>query len=273
MFAKNEEGVSTAYIDILPSRATIGDTTWQVAPSTIVYSKNRLQVNGFSVSHDNQMLAINGTATNNIDDSLVVTLNDIDVSYVLNLVNFHSVDFYGMASGEARVAGAFSEKPLLSADVIVKDFKFEMGRMGTLFANVGYNHDEGRVEIDAVAKDDDNRWTDINGYVSPKHNYINLAIDAHRTRAEFMESFCGSFMDNVDADINGNVNVVGQGCSRRLCQTICAQHRLLDARRFGDIRSRRNKVPGRHHIRSQWQHWYNVWKYIPSAPYQPVVRP
>ena len=74
VFAKNEEGVSTAYIDILPSRTTIGDTTWQVAPSTIVYSKNRLQVNGFSVSHDNQMLAINGTATNNIDDSLVVSL-------------------------------------------------------------------------------------------------------------------------------------------------------------------------------------------------------
>lgn len=209
VFAKDEEGVSTAYIDVLPSRATIGDTTWHVAPSSIIYSKNKLQVNSFSVSHDNQMLAINGTATKNENDSLLVTLNDIDVSYVLNLVNFHSVDFLGMASGEARIAGAFSEKPLLSADVIVKDFKFETGRMGTLYANVGYNHDEGNIEINAVAKDEDNRWTDINGYVSPKHNYIDLAIDAHRTRAEFMESFCGSFMDNVNADINGNVNVVG----------------------------------------------------------------
>lgn len=209
VFAKDEEGVSTAYIDVLPSRATIGDTTWHVAPSSIIYSKNKLQVNSFSVSHDNQMLAINGTATKSENDSLLVTLNDIDVSYVLNLVNFHSVDFFGMASGEARIAGAFSEKPLLSADVIVKDFKFETGRMGTLYANVGYNHEEGNIEINAVAKDEDNRWTDINGYVSPKHNYINLAIDAHRTRAEFMESFCGSFMDNVNADINGNVNVVG----------------------------------------------------------------
>lgn len=209
VFAKDEEGVSTAYIDVLPSRATIGDTTWHVAPSSIIYSKNKLQVNSFSVSHDNQMLAINGTATKSENDSLLVTLNDIDVSYVLNLVNFHSVDFFGMASGEARIAGAFSEKPLLSADVIVKDFKFETGRMGTLYANVGYNHEEGNIEIDAVAKDEDNRWTDINGYVSPKHNYIDLAIDAHRTRAEFMESFCGSFMDNVNADINGNVNVVG----------------------------------------------------------------
>lgn len=209
VFAKDEEGVSTAYIDVLPSRATIGDTTWHVAPSSIIYSKNKLQVNSFSVSHDNQMLAINGTATKSENDSLLVTLNDIDVSYVLNLVNFHSVDFLGMASGEARIAGAFSEKPLFSADVIVKDFKFETGRMGTLYANVGYNHEEGNIEINAVAKDEDNRWTDINGYVSPKHNYIDLAIDAHRTRAEFMESFCGSFMDNVNADINGNVNVVG----------------------------------------------------------------
>lgn len=209
VFAKDEEGVSTAYIDVLPSRATIGDTTWHVAPSSIIYSKNKLQVNSFSVSHDNQMLAINGTATKSENDSLLVTLNDIDVSYVLNLVNFHSVDFLGMASGEARIAGAYSEKPLLSADVIVKDFKFETGRMGTLYANVGYNHEEGNIEINAVAKDEDNRWTDINGYVSPKHNYIDLAIDAHRTRAEFMESFCGSFMDNVNADINGNVNVVG----------------------------------------------------------------
>lgn len=209
VFAKDEEDVSTAYIDVLPSRATIGDTTWHVAPSSIIYSKNKLQVNSFSVSHDNQMLAINGTATKSENDSLLVTLNDIDVSYVLNLVNFHSVDFLGMASGEARIAGAFSEKPLLSADVIVKDFKFETGRMGTLYANVGYNHEEGNIEINAVAKDEDNRWTDINGYVSPKHNYIDLAIDAHHTRAEFMESFCGSFMDNVNADINGNVNVVG----------------------------------------------------------------
>ena len=209
VFAKDDDGVSTAYIDVLPSRATIGDTTWQVAPSAIVYSKNRLKVDGFSISHDNQMLAINGTATKSLEDSLLVTLNDIDVSYVLNLVNFHSVDFFGMASGEARVAGAFNGKPLLTADLQEKDFKFESGRMGTLYANVNYDVDEGRINIGAIAQDEDGRHTDINGYVSPKHNSIDLGIDAHRTRAEFMESFCGSFMDNVDADINGKLNVVG----------------------------------------------------------------
>ena len=209
VFAKNEDGVSTAYVNVLASRATIGDTTWYVMPSNITYSKNRLAVDGFAVKHGNQYIAIDGMATKSHDDSLAVTLNGIDVSYILNLVNFHSVEFAGMASGNASVAGAFSGKPRLAANLKVNNFLFENGRMGTLMANVGYNDDEGRIEIDATARDEDGRHTDINGYVSPKHNYIDLGIDAHRTRAEFMESFCGSFMDNVKADIEGHVNVVG----------------------------------------------------------------
>ncbi len=209
VFAKDDNGVSTAYVDVLPSLATVGDSTWHIMPSSIVYSKNRLHVDGFSINHGNQYLAIDGMATKSHDDSLTVKLNNIDVSYILNLVNFHSVDFFGMASGEAYVAGAFSGKPKLAADLQVKDFMFETGHMGTLFAKVGYDDDEGRININAIARDEDNRHTNINGYVSPKHNYIDLAIDAHRTRAEFMEGFCDSFMDNVNADINGNINVVG----------------------------------------------------------------
>lgn len=208
-FAKDEHGVSTAYIDVLESKATIGDTTWHVKPSNITYKKNRLEVDGFAIQHGNQYIAIDGTATKSLDDSLHVTLSDIDVSYILNLVNFHSVDFYGAASGHAYLAGLFGGAPQTAADLTVKDFKFETGRMGTLAAHVTYNDTEGRIEIDANADDEDNRRTIINGYVSPRHNYIDLGITARRTRAEFMESFCGSFMDNVNADINGEINVVG----------------------------------------------------------------
>ena len=74
----------------------------------------------------------------------------------------------------------------MGADLTVKQFKFETGRMGTLYANVAYDNEEGRINIDAKALDEDNRRTIINGYVSPKHKFIDLAINANRTRAEFM---------------------------------------------------------------------------------------
>ena len=208
-FAKDKDGRSTAYVEVQDSKATIGDTIWHIHPSNIIYSKNRLEVKDFAIQHDKQYIAIDGIATKSLNDTLHVNLNDIDVSYILNLVNFHSVDFSGAASGRGHLAGLFSNAPQTGADLAIKDFLFENGRMGTLYANVGYNNTDERIEINAHAEDEGDRSTIINGYVSPSHNYIDLGIQANNTRAEFMESFCSSFIDNVDADINGHVNIVG----------------------------------------------------------------
>ena len=209
VFAKNEEGESTAYVDILESRTTIGDTTWHIHPAHVTYYKNHLNIDGFKVSHGNQAIGVDGTATNSVDDSLTVKLKNVDVNYVLDLINFHSVEFYGMASGTACLAGVFGKAPLINSDLQVDQFKFEGGRMGTLFANIGYNSEEGRIEFDAVAKDEGDRRTVINGYVSPRNSYIDLGIKAEGTRAEFLSGFCDSFMDNINANINGKLNVVG----------------------------------------------------------------
>ncbi len=208
-FAKNASGVSTAYINVMESEAAIGDTVWHIAPSSIVYNKNALSVDGFSIRHNEQLLSINGAATKSRDDSLTVTLNDIDINYVLNLIDFHTVEFSGMASGETSIVSVFSEAPQISANLNVREFKFENGRMGTLYANVGYDTQEQRINIDAVAKDGPDRNTFIEGYVSPKQNFIDLAFKADNTRAEFLESFCGSFMQDINVDLRGGVRLAG----------------------------------------------------------------
>ena len=66
-----------------------------------------------------------------------------------------------------------------------------------------------QIDIKAVADEDKGNQTIIDGYVSPKRNYIDLGITAVGTNMKFMESFCGSFMDNIEARASGKVNVVG----------------------------------------------------------------
>lgn len=58
-------------------------------------------------SHGDQHIIINGKATPQATDSIVADLKDVDVAYILNLVNFHSVDFAGKASGKAVVKSIF----------------------------------------------------------------------------------------------------------------------------------------------------------------------
>ena len=133
-------------MELNPSVVTIGDTVWQVLPATVEYAKDNLRVNGFKICHDKQSIAIDGRATKDLNDSLNVELKDINISYILNLVNFHSVEFSGMATGTATVAAPFAQQPKAYARLRVDDFRFEDGRMGTLHANVD------RVEVQRCSK-------------------------------------------------------------------------------------------------------------------------
>lgn len=207
-FYKNTDNVSTAHVDIKPSVIHIGEKPWQVHPADITYSKNHLEIENFEVSHGDQHVAVNGLATPNKEDSIVAQLKDVDVEYILNLVNFHSVDFSGKASGKAIVKSIFND-PDAYAKLDIKDFEFEHGPMGILHANVSFNKELSQIDINAVADEGEEHQTLIDGYVSPKRNYIDLGIEAQGTNMKFMESFCGSFMDNIQARAKGKVNLVG----------------------------------------------------------------
>ena len=207
-FYNNHHGMATANINIQPSTIAIGDSVWHVKPASINYYENHLTVNHLSVEHNKQHIIINGEATPNANDTLTVDLHDVDVSYILNLINFHSVEFAGKATGLAHISSLFGE-PDMRGDLWVRDFKFEDGRMGILTANVALNHQKEQLDIDATAFDENDSRTYIHGYVSPQRNYIDLNIKANNTRGEFIESFCGSFMRNTDLRINGNVRVFG----------------------------------------------------------------
>lgn len=207
-FYKNTDNVSTAHVDIKPSVIHIGEKPWKVHPADITYSKNHLEIENFEVSHGDQHVAVNGLATPNKEDSIVAQLKDVDVEYILNLVNFHSVDFSGKASGKAIVKSIFND-PDAYAKLDIKDFEFEHGPMGILHANVSFNKELSQIDINAVADEGEEHQTLIDGYVSPKRNYIDLGIEAQGTNMKFMESFCGSFMDNIQARAKGEVNLVG----------------------------------------------------------------
>ena len=207
-FYKNTDNVSTAHVDIKPSVIHIAEKPWEVHPADITYSKNHLEIENFEVSHGDQHVAVNGLATPNKEDSIVAQLKDVDVEYILNLVNFHSVDFSGKASGKAIVKSIFND-PDAYAKLDIKDFEFEHGPMGILHANVSFNKELSQIDINAVADEGEEHQTLIDGYVSPKRNYIDLGIEAQGTNMKFMESFCGSFMDDIQARAKGKVNLVG----------------------------------------------------------------
>ena len=207
-FYKSFHGKTAIHTAIDKSQLTIDKTKLDILPSEITYIDKTLNINNFKISNNRQHLTINGAVTKNESDSITVDMQNIDVGYVLNLINFHSVSFSGYASGRASIKSLFNT-PEANATLKVDSFLFERGRMGTLYANVDYNSTDKQINIKATADDGPDAKTLINGYVSPDRNYIDLGIKAKGTRLEFLESFCGSFMDNVTLRGNGFCRVFG----------------------------------------------------------------
>ena len=207
-FFTNENGEKAASIEIIPSHINIGDKQWEVAASKIDYRKNFIDVEQFKIEHGQQHILINGTASDNTNDSLSIDLKAVDVDYVLNLVNFHSVSFSGEASGRAYVVAPFGKFDA-HAKLNVDKFLFEDGRMGVLDANVNWNREEKQIDIHATANDGPDAKTHINGYVSPARNYIDLDLRADGTHIDFLHSFTNSFISEVTGQARGRLNLVG----------------------------------------------------------------
>lgn len=224
-FFTSDNGATGVHVTVNPSEIMLGEKKWLLNPADIIYRKNELTVDMLNFSHGDQHIIINGKATPQATDSIVADLKDVDVAYILNLVNFHSVDFAGKASGKAVVKSIF-QTPEAYANLDVKDFVFENGLLGTLHAKAAYDNQEGQINIDATAEDGPEHLTVINGYVSPKRNYIDLGIEAHNTSLKFMENFCGSFLNNVEAWCKGKLNVVGDLKNINLVGDVVAHGRM-----------------------------------------------
>ncbi len=203
------DGQHTGIINVLPSQLTVQNSLWQVSPAEIIYAKNNVTVSDFSIKHGQQHITVNGRASKSPADSITVDLVDVDVEYVLNLVNFHSVDFGGMASGTAYVSSLF-DNPQAEADLTVRDFLFEHGRMGVLKAKAQWDNEKKTIDIDAIANNGPASMTLVSGYIDPSSpGYIDLDIKAIDSPIEFARSFTDSFADRVEGQAQGGVRLYG----------------------------------------------------------------
>lgn len=206
-FSPTLNGKTLVNISIPNSSFEVGDSIWHISSRGIQYDAGKLSLDHLVIGNENQHLYINGIASTSMNDSICAELKNIDVSYILNLVNFHSVRFDGLATGNVS-ATAVMDRIKADATLNIKDFRFENGRLGTMKLKADYNHEEGRINLEGVTADTAS-YLAIKGFVSPKHNDIDLNMTLEDTRLEFMNSFCGSFLEDINLTGNGHLRLHG----------------------------------------------------------------
>ena len=203
----SEEGTLLT-TQIVPSAVTIADTTWQIASGRLSLQKEGVEIHNLSVRHADQALTVDGKLSGNERDRLEANLERLDVAYILDLVDFHTVEFAGRASGKVVFSKA-ETSPLLDAHLQVGGFRFNDAYLGEADIRGNWDSAEGQINLNALMTEQGVGSTQVLGYVSPKRKGLDLHITADKTNLEFLRTYVGSILHDVEGRTTGQIRVFG----------------------------------------------------------------
>ena len=194
------------------SSIIIGDTAWNIKPATIKYHDKVIDVENLSISQADRHITIGGRISDIPSDTLKAELADIDISYIMDLVNFHSVDFDGKATGSIY-ATSLMKNPMADAFLQVKDFTFNAADLGNmdLYANWGKQERAILVEADMRGPVPQHK-TQLHGTIIPgkgEEDGLNLNIQTTHFDLSFLNKFTKGIFRDLQGRASGWTRVFG----------------------------------------------------------------
>lgn len=211
-------------IQLRQSYATINDTTWTMSPAQLDFYQKDIECHNLRFANNsNSFLAIDGKASASPTDSLVATLNNLEIQYLLSIINWDVVRFAGKASGRAVMKNVMAGgMPNIRADLSVADLSIQEGPLGD--ANISARWDKevdgitmtGRIidlyQVPDGLTDRERNITGIttlDGWVSPSKNDICLNVNTHNTNAAFLHGFLRGVFKEITGYVTGPISIIG----------------------------------------------------------------
>lgn len=209
---KNNDNTTALAMHIHPTKFVLADSVWNIAAGFLSLEGRELTIDKFEVSHASQSLIASGHIAPSKNDSIVAQLKDIDVDYILSLVDFHAVDFGGRATGTAF----FTQKggfPEVSATLRIPDMTFNQGKMGKADITGSWSKNDNCIRLDADMKlpnhNGESAGTKVKGHVDLTQKGLSLNITAKQTNLQFLRRYVDGIFDHFDGEATGNIRLNG----------------------------------------------------------------
>lgn len=195
-------------IELQPSKIIMNDQEWNIHPSTVLLDSGKVYIDHFLFESKNRFLKAQGVIGKNPEDTCHAQLKDIDLGYILDMVQFDAVQFNGLISGDVRL-GQLMSAPEMTAELDVNDFQLNKSSFGRAKIHGEWDNELGGVRLLADMKEDTLSTTHVTGYVSPKLKGLDLHIQAGGTNLAFLRPFVSGIMSNLEGRVHGNVRLYG----------------------------------------------------------------
>lgn len=208
---KDETGNQYIKGRISPSDVIVSDTVWKFHAANIRWKDHIMSLDTLRIAQGDRYMNIAGNISKQ-DDTLTVNIHKMKLSYIFNIINFHTVDFDGEATG-CIYGKRLLSGPAVDAFLNVHDFTFNGGEMGNmdLHGNLG---DRGKsIWLDANINDiPEKHHTTVQGTITPGRGPgtgLDLNIHTRRINLYFLNKFTKSIFTDFQGRATGTCHIFG----------------------------------------------------------------
>ena len=206
----DEHGHKQILLNVNPSTFEVSDTVWNIDRGSLIYADKRLEVNKIKVHRPGQYGLIDGVATASPEDTLRITLDDIDLDYVFETLAINYVQFGGRASGELTASALFSKEPILKTDnLLVQNIKYNHCVLGDALIKSHWDLEKKAVYLNADIAEQGRRVALIQGNIYALSDSLSLTMDADRVNVAFLQPFMAAFAGDVQGRASGKLHLFG----------------------------------------------------------------
>lgn len=193
------------------SQMVFNDSAWTVNPGTVHVAPGRITVDNLNGGRRGQSLRINGVASADSVNRLVVSLKNIDLDYIFESLELSdAVQFGGRATGDFYGLRLLSSQPVLYTPRLqVEGLKYNKCVMGDGDIRSFWNNETKSVSINAVINQINGKQSLIDGYIKPMTEELDFQFKARSAPVGFMLPFMSAFTSRIGGEVSGDAHLYG----------------------------------------------------------------
>jgi len=207
---RNETGKIAAQISILPTQVIITDSIWNIHASKIdMNTDSTINIRNFRFDSRKQFIHINGLASKSQNDSVKIEMNDLNVDFIMNLIQLKGISIGGNATGKVTLLSLLKQ-PVFQASLDVKDFNINHKWIGN--ASIFSNWDKLKNQLlshGTFVNENNEVIVQANAVYTPKTDSIDVIYDAHNLSIDFLTPYFESVVQKVKGFATGKIRMSG----------------------------------------------------------------
>ena len=201
-----EDNTLYADVNFHPSQLYLLNTAWDLQQSNILTDMKTVQINNFALESASQYIKINGTLSDNANDSIHVQLNQVRLQEMLDLIPLREPRLDASVSGRVIVRSAFKNMVMMGR-IDADDFRFNGMPWGDVRARANWDTDKKRLVMRARSFEGKDTLVAMSGYYYPPSDSLELNATAYNLPIQFLRRWTDNVVQNIDGKGSGKMRL------------------------------------------------------------------